>query len=126
MRRLSVAHFSILAVLAAGACGGSSSASKDSGASAGTACGDSAFFTACVQQCGETSQSEPTSAGCVAGLFQCESPLKPATDCPAGSWTSSRLPCGPWPAGYDCGLGGCALCDSARGWTCASCPDAAR
>ena len=87
----------------------------------GTACGDSAFFTACVHQCGETTQSVATAARCVNGAFQCEAPLMPATEC--GAWTLPRLPCGPWVNGYDC-ADSCAVCDVDRGWTCGSCPDA--
>jgi len=102
---------SMAAVLALSACGGGS-----------TPCGDSAFFTACVQQCGETAQTEPMAASCVFGSFRCDTPLTPASDCPAGSWTSSTLPCGPWPGTYDCGMG-CAVCTSVRTWTCGSCSD---
>jgi hypothetical protein len=88
-----------------------------------TACGDSAFFTACVHACGETADRESTAARCVAGLYECDAPLVPATDCGAGAWTVPRLPCGPWVDGYDCGVG-CAVCDVSRGWTCGGCPDA--
>lgn len=90
----------------------------------GTACGDSAFFTACVHACGESDDSEPTPAACVGGHFHCVEPLVPASDCPAGSWTSTRLPCGPWPGTYNCGAG-CAVCDVTQVWTCGRCSDAA-
>jgi hypothetical protein len=89
----------------------------------GTACGDSAFFTACVQTCGETNTREGTAASCLGGKYHCDAPRTPATDCGPGTWTSPQLPCGPWVDGYDCG-GGCAVCDSSRGWTCGACPDA--
>jgi hypothetical protein len=89
-----------------------------------TACGDSAFFTACVHTCGETTDREGAAAQCVGGVYQCQASLIPATDCDSGSWTVPRLPCGPWVDGYDCGLG-CAVCDVSRGWTCGACPDAA-
>lgn len=46
----------------------------------------------------------------------------PAAACDPSGWTVSRLPCGPWVAGYDCGQS-CAVCDVTRGWTCAACPD---
>ncbi len=113
----------VLGILAFGACSTSSSAPTEAAPPDGSLCGDSAFFTACVHQCGEVADSEPISAECVGGTFHCEAPLTPASDCPAGSWTSSRLPCGPWPGTYNCGLG-CAVCDSTRGWTCGICADA--
>jgi hypothetical protein len=117
----------VLAVMIV-ACGGRAAApSPSDGASESspnpTVCGDSAFFTACVQQCGEKNDREPTAARCVGGALQCDTPLIPAATCGPGSWTSARLPCGPWVDGYDC-LASCALCDSVRGWTCGSCPDA--
>jgi hypothetical protein len=117
-------------LLAAAACGTNSSPTNDLPADSapsevgGTACTDSAFFTACVHACGEPDEREPTAAECVAGYFRCPEPLVPASDCPAGSWTSARLPCGPWPGNYNCGEG-CAVCDASRAWTCAPCPDAA-
>jgi len=104
-------------LLAMGAC------SSSRAESTGTPCGDSSFFTACVHECGEAAENEPAAAACVQGRFTCEAPLTPASDCPAGSWTSTRLPCGPWPGGYDCGLG-CAVCDPTGAWTCGSCSDA--
>jgi hypothetical protein len=40
--------------------------------------------------------------------------------CPQSGW-STTLPCGPWPAGYDCGSG-CATCVQGL-WSCAPCGD---
>jgi hypothetical protein len=40
--------------------------------------------------------------------------------CPQSGW-STTLPCGPWPAGYDCGSG-CAACVKGL-WSCAPCGD---
>ena len=112
-----------------GAADADSSSSNPTGTDAGglvggkTACGDGASFTACVHQCGETAETEPVVASCVQGLFQCASPLTPASDCPSGSWTSPRLPCGPWPMNYNCGAD-CAVCNAAGAWTCGACRDA--
>jgi hypothetical protein len=117
-------------MVVAAACGTDASRARhppaDSAASevGGTACKDSSFFTACVHACGETDESEPTAAECVAGYFRCAEPFVPASDCPAGSWTSPRLACGPWPGNYNCGSG-CAVCDATQAWTCGTCPDAA-
>ncbi len=99
-------------------CDGNASSSQP----AGTPCGDSSFFTACVHSCGETNDSEAVAATCTGGKYHCDAPLIPAAACDPSGWTVSRLPCGPWVAGYDCGQS-CAVCDVTRGWTCAACPD---
>ena len=112
----------VACVADAGACDGPCPDGSDSPTSNGTPCGDTAFFTACVHQCGEMLDSEPMPAQCVQGTFKCEASLTPASDCPSGSWTSERLPCGPWPGTYDCGFG-CAVCTDTRLWTCGACPD---
>ena len=115
-----------LALAALFGCGGNSATTPDSGGApdlARVACGDSAYFTACVHSCGETTETESVFARCVDGVYQCDPPLVPAISCGAAAW-SARLSCGPWVEGYDCGVE-CAVCDPDRGWGCKPCPDAA-
>lgn len=102
------------------ACGGATSKAPFQ---TGTPCVEhGAYFTACVQSCGESSEWEPVPARCVDGSFQCEAPLTPAPDCPKGSWPSKR-PCGPWPGQYNCGLE-CGICTDIGLWSCGNCPNA--
>lgn len=102
------------------ACGGAPSKAP---LRTGTPCVEnSAYFTACVQGCGESLEREPVPARCIDGSFQCEAPLTPAPDCPKGSWPS-KMPCGPWPGNYNCGLG-CAICTDVGLWSCGNCPKA--